>query len=133
VSSADSATVRPSESLIFESEMVPKTAVLEESSQVPILPPEFQTEFAASWRIPALYENRKYVDVGGLMSYGPNFPSLHRRAADYVERIFKGASPQEMPFEQPTEFELIINIPVARALGAKFPHALLLRADEIVQ
>jgi len=89
--------------------------------------------FAAKWRLPALYENREYVDQGGLMSFGPNFPTLHRAAAEYVDKILKGAKPGELPIQQPTKFELIINMKTAKALGFAIPQSLLLRADEVIQ
>jgi putative ABC transport system substrate-binding protein len=90
-------------------------------------------EFAAQQRIPALYENRQFVDDGGLMSFGPNFPALHRRAADYVDKILRGARPGDLPIEQPTKFELVINMKTARALGFTIPHAVVLRADDVIQ
>ena len=90
-------------------------------------------DFAASRRLPALYENREFVDKGGLMSYGPNFPSLHRRAADYVDKILKGAKPADLPIEQPTKFELVVNLRTAKKLGFTIPQLLLLRADEVIQ
>jgi putative ABC transport system substrate-binding protein len=90
-------------------------------------------EFAAQRRLPALYEERSFVDAGGLMSYGPNFPRQHRRAADYVDKILKGAKPGSLPMEQPTTFELIINLRTAKALGFNIPQSLLVSADEIIQ
>jgi putative ABC transport system substrate-binding protein len=89
--------------------------------------------FAARRRIPAMYDNRFFVDEGGLMSYGPNLPTLHRRAADYVDKILKGAKPADLPFEQPSKFELVINMNTAKALGIAIPHSLLLRADEVIR
>jgi ABC-type uncharacterized transport system, periplasmic component len=89
--------------------------------------------FAAKQRIPALYENRQFVDDGGLMSFGPNFPALHRRAADYVDKILRGAKPGDMPIEQPTKFELVINMNTAKALGLAIPQSVALRADEVIQ
>ena len=80
-----------------------------------------------------MFENREFVDAGGLMSYGPNFPLMHRRAADYVHKILKGAKPADLPFEQPTKFEFIINLKAAKELGFQIPRALLLRADEVIQ
>ena len=90
-------------------------------------------DFADERRIPAIYDNRFFVDAGGLMSYGPNLPTLHRRAADYVDKILKGAKPADLPFEQPSKFELVINLKAAQALGLKIPHAVLVRADEVLR
>ena len=90
-------------------------------------------DFAAKWRLPALYENRQFVDDGGLMSFGPNFPALHRRAADYVDKILKGAKPGDLPIEQPTKFELVINLKTAKAMGFAIPQSVLLQAGEVIQ
>jgi ABC-type uncharacterized transport system substrate-binding protein len=90
-------------------------------------------ELAAKSRLPAAYTNRLPVEVGGLMSYGPSFSDLWRRAADYVDKILKGAKPAELPVEQPTKFELLINLRTAKALGLTIPQSLLLRADEVIQ
>ena len=89
--------------------------------------------FAASNKMPAIYDDREYVDAGGLMSYGPNLSSQHRRAAEYVDKILKGARPSNLPMEQPTRFELVINIKTAKALGLTIPQSLRLRADEVIQ
>ena len=89
--------------------------------------------FAAKWRLPSLFENRIFVDQGGLMSYGPNLPALHRRAADYVDKILNGAKPGDLPIEQPTRFELVINMRTAKALGFAIPQSFLVRADEVIQ
>lgn len=89
-------------------------------------------DFADKMRLPAIYDNRFFVDQGGLMSYGPNLPSLHRRAADYVDKILKGAKPSELPVEQPLVLELVINRSAAKALGLALPTALLLRADRVI-
>jgi putative tryptophan/tyrosine transport system substrate-binding protein len=90
------------------------------------------TARAAALKLPSLFEDRIFVDAGGLMSYGPNFVQLHRRAADYVDRILKGARPGDLPIEQPTSFELIVSRKVANALGIVLPRSLLLQADEVI-
>ena len=89
--------------------------------------------FAAQRRLPTLFESRAFVDQGGLMSFGPNFPALHRRAAEYVDKILKGAKPGDLPIEQPTKFELVINLKTAKALGLGMPPSLLARADEVIE
>jgi putative tryptophan/tyrosine transport system substrate-binding protein len=90
-------------------------------------------EFAAQTRLPAVYEYRELVDDGGLMSYGPNLRELFARAAYYIDKILKGAKPAELPMEQPTKFELIINLKTANSLGLAIPPALLARADEVIE
>jgi putative ABC transport system substrate-binding protein len=89
-------------------------------------------DFAAERHLPAIYESREFVDAGGLVSYGPSLPALLRRSADYVSMIFKGAKPGDIPVEQPTKFELIINLKTARALGLTIPPTVLERADELI-
>jgi putative ABC transport system substrate-binding protein len=88
---------------------------------------------AASARLPTMYGVREFVEAGGLMSYGPNFPDLWRRAGDYVDKILRGAKPGELPVEQPTKFDLIINLTTAKALGLTIPESFLLRADEVIE
>jgi putative ABC transport system substrate-binding protein len=87
---------------------------------------------AAEARLPAIYESRDYVDAGGLMSYGHNFYAIFRRAATYADKILKGAKPADLPWEQPTKFELVINLKTAKALGLTIPPPVVLRADEVI-
>jgi len=88
---------------------------------------------ALAARLPTMHFYREYVEAGGLMSYGPNLPDLLRRAADYVDKILRGAKPGDIPVEQPTKFDLIINLTTAKALGLTIPEPFLLRADEVIE
>jgi len=86
-----------------------------------------------SARLPTMHSAREYVESGGLMSYGPNFPDLYRRAADYVDKVLRGAKPGDLPIEQPTKFDFIINLTTAKALGLEVSPTLLARADEVIE
>ena len=88
---------------------------------------------ATAARLPTIYVHRDYVESGGLMSYGPNLPDQFRRAAVYVDKILRGAKPADLPVEQPTKFDLVVNLTAAKALGLKIPEAFLLRADEVIE
>jgi putative ABC transport system substrate-binding protein len=88
---------------------------------------------ALTARLPTTHGLREYVDAGGLMSYGPNFPDLYRRAADYVDKILRGTKPADIPVEQPTRFDLVVNLTTAKALGLTIPETFLVRADEVIE
>jgi putative ABC transport system substrate-binding protein len=90
-------------------------------------------DFAAKHGLPGVHAYRELVESGGLMSYGPSYAGMHRRAADYVDKILKGAKAGDLPIEQPAKVELVINLKTARALGITIPQSLLLRADEVIQ
>jgi len=84
-------------------------------------------------RLPTMYQLRDHVEVGGLMSYGPNLPDQFRRAAGFVDKILRGTKPGDIPVEQPTKFDLVINLTTAKALGLTIPESFLLRADEVIE
>jgi putative tryptophan/tyrosine transport system substrate-binding protein len=90
-------------------------------------------ELATKHRLPAIYVSMDFIDAGGLIAYGPSYPDLYRRAAAYVDKILRGAKAGDLPIEQPTKFELVINLKAAKALGLTIPQSLLLRADEVIQ
>jgi putative ABC transport system substrate-binding protein len=88
---------------------------------------------ALGMRLPTIYNVREFIEAGGLMSYGPNFLDLYRRAADFVDKILRGAKPANIPVEQPTKFDLVVNLTTAKALGLTIPESFLLRADEVIE
>jgi putative ABC transport system substrate-binding protein len=88
---------------------------------------------ALAERLPTIYANREHVVAAGLMSYGPNIPDLFRRAGDYVDKILRGTKPADIPVEQPTKFDLVINLTTAKALGLTIPETFLLRASEVIE
>ncbi len=91
------------------------------------------TSLAAQYRLPAMYPFKELAQAGGLMAYAPSHPELFRRAATYVDKILRGAKPADLPVEQPTKFELVINLKTAKALGLKIPQSVLIRADQVIQ
>ncbi len=94
---------------------------------------KFMVERAAAHRLPVIYESRDFVEFGGLAAYGVDVPDLYRRAATYVDKILRGAKPSDLPVEQPTKFELVINLKTAKALGLTISPSLLARADEVIE
>ena len=90
-------------------------------------------DFAAQRRLPAIYEAGEFVETGGLISYGPNLPIIEQRAAEYVDKIFKGTKPADLPVEQPTKFEMLINMKTATALSLSIPQSIMLRADRLIE
>jgi putative ABC transport system substrate-binding protein len=91
------------------------------------------TELATRYRLPAMFDLRPYVDAGGLISYGADLVDLWRQSARFIDKILKGAKPADLPVEQPTRFELIINLKTAKAIGLTIPPAMRLRVDEVIE
>ena len=91
------------------------------------------TALAAKYRLPVIYPSRDYVEAGGLITYGPDFSVMFRRAADYVDKILKGATPGDLPIEQPTQYVLVVNLKTASALGITIPQSIVLRADAVIR
>ena len=89
-------------------------------------------DFATMRRLPALYPYREFVQAGGVVSYAPSYPAMFRRAATYVDKILKGTKPADLPVQQPTEFDLVINLKTAKALGLTIPPSLLARAEQVI-
>jgi putative ABC transport system substrate-binding protein len=90
-------------------------------------------DFTIHERLPAVFPFREFTELGGLMSYGPNLANMFRMGASYVDKILKGAKPADLPIEQPTKFELVINLKSAKTLGIDMPATLLARADEVIE
>ena len=90
-------------------------------------------DFAAKNRLPAIYTASEFVEAGGLMSYGPNYRDLFRRAADFVDKILKGTKPADIPFEQPTKLEFVINLRTAKQIGVTIPPEMLMWADQVIK
>ena len=90
-------------------------------------------DFAAKNRLPAMYPYSEFVEAGGLMSYAPNYTDLYRRAGDFVDKILKGAKPADLPIEQPTKFEFLVNLKTAKQIGVTIPSKVLARADRVIK
>ena len=108
-------------------------AVLVASSAFMFVHRQALVDLAAVHRISVIYENELFVEIGGLMSYGADVPEMQQRAATYVDKILRGAKPADLPIEQPTKFNLVLNMKTAKALGLVIPQSLLLRADQVIQ
>jgi putative tryptophan/tyrosine transport system substrate-binding protein len=122
-------------------DIVPALAALKNTADALYIPPDALINtnlirintFALATRLPTMYGSREYLETGGLISYGPNFPDLFRRVAEFVNKILRGTKPANLPVEQPTKFDLVINVTTARALGLTIPPNLLALADEVIE
>jgi putative ABC transport system substrate-binding protein len=94
---------------------------------------KYLVDLAAKYRMPAIYPSNEYIVDGGLIGYGVSYPDLYRRAASHVAKIMNGSKPGDLPVEQPTKFELVINLKTAKALGIKIPNSILVRADKVIE
>ncbi len=117
----------------FEQARQQAQAVLVFQDPVTVGNPRRIAALAAKHRLPAVYTLRDFVDAGGLMAYGPDLPVLYRRAAEYVDKILKGAKPADLPIEQPTQYVFVVNLKTARSLGIRIPQSILVRADEVIR
>jgi putative ABC transport system substrate-binding protein len=118
----------------FEAILKGRAEALIVDSDASMIPIDVQiVEFASTNRLPLISPMRKFADMGGLISYGPSLHELWRHAATYIDKILKGAKPADLPVEQPTTFELVVNLKTAKALGLTIPQTLLLRADEVIE
>ena len=129
--SSDAGTVMPSAFAAMTKEHAAALLVLTDSMFVGQR--QRVADLAAKSRLPALYSQKEFVDDGGLVSYGPSLTDMFRRAAMHVDKILRGAKPADLPVEQPTKFELVINLKTAKALGLTIPPSLLLRADQVIE
>lgn len=121
------------EAAILASDGGPETALVVPASSFFASHRAVIVGLARQKRLPAIYEHRLYVEQGGLVSYGPDIRDVYRRAANFVDRIVRGAKPAELPIEQPTKFELVLNLKTATELGLAVPQSMLLRADEVIE
>ena len=111
----------------------PNGGVVVTGSAFAVMRRDLIIKLAAQHRLPAVYYERAFVVAGGLISYGPDFVDLYRRAASYVDRILKGEKPADLPVQAPTKYDLVINLKTAKALGLEIPPSLLARADEVIE
>ena len=118
----------------FEAATKAQVGALVVAQQAPIISNQKRiVELAAKRRLPAIYSDTDWIDAGGLMSYGPSYTDLYRRAAIYVDKILKGTKPADLPVQQPVKYELMINLKTAKALGLTIPPVVLMRAERVVK